>query len=141
MDCLKRRLVKICNHRIRPFEYIRHTVGRYRTQIFFASKYIHINRHCRLGLTMTSPIPIDPELQYNHGIERSQPQYLAIDVGASSPPPNIQEDSPNSDRKSWTWNYGIMIIDKGVKKWKCSICINRTNAKVYVVSSGTGKFA
>jgi hypothetical protein len=90
---------------------------------------------------MTSPIPIDPEIQYNHGAEGSQPQYLAIDLGASSPPPNLPDDSSNSDRKSWTWNYGIMIIDKGVKKWKFSICINRTKAKVYTVSSGTGKFA
>jgi hypothetical protein len=89
---------------------------------------------------MTSQDQIDPELLYMAN-EESQFQYSALDLDSSSPPQNPPDTTTIPDRKSWTWNYGTMVIDKGVKKWKCAVCPNPSKAKIYTVSSGTGKFA
>ena len=86
---------------------------------------------------MTSKDQIDPELLSYSRAEQSQTQNHLPDLDDSSP--NL--DIPDNPKKSWTWNYGTMIIDRGIKKWKCALCSNPSRAQMYSISSGTGKFA
>ena len=90
---------------------------------------------------MVSEDPIDPELRPYIFSEPSQSQYPILEVESDSPSQDVPDKSTTSEKKSWTWNYGTIITEKGVKKWRCSACRNPSKAKTYSVTSGTGKFA